>query len=388
MRNALVLLATSCALFSVAGCPGRPIGPGNTDAGVTWYDSGAGVDGDIAADRAAGADRMTGVDRGCPAGQIEDGNGQCRTICSGEQQCEEDERCNLALGLCEPLPAGTCDPSQCQEGFVCPEPGTYDAGVGDGGSVACVPSDGYCRDDSDCNFTQRCDQYRCVSRAGDVVMTCTVDADCGLMMTCQWGVCVGCIDDLQCQLVDPEASCVMGTCIRGPAATAAECFGAECPDGTRCNPQTGQCEPSCTSDDDCGPGQICAPVLNRCTTDPGCTDNSDCGGNLTCAGAGLLQSGLCVGCGDSEPCPSGLRCVLSVCFPDGAASPCDDVTCPQDELCDPQNGACYPANGTCVDDSDCRPGHSCSFLHLCTGCSLDGDCRPDQRCILATCVPI
>jgi len=57
-------------------------------------------------------------------------------------------------------------------------------------------------------------------------------------------------------------------------------------------------------------------------------------------------------------------------------------------ICDPANGSCYPSNGTCVDATDCRPGYSCGFLHLCTGCTVDGDCRANQRCLLATCIPI
>jgi len=388
MQHTSELLFASCALLITAGCPGRAIGPGTGgDAASPLYDGGPGVDGSVGTDRGS-SDRAPGVDRGCRPGQIVDGHGQCRTTCSAEQQCVDGERCNPVLGLCEPLPSGSCDPSRCQIGFVCPEPGTYDAGVGDAGPVACVPSDGYCREDQDCSFTERCDQSRCISRAGDVVMTCTVDAECGLLMTCKLGVCVGCLDDLQCSLVVAGSKCVAGTCIKGAAATAAQCFGAQCADGTRCNPQTGECEPSCTSDADCDAGQICAPVVNSCVTDPGCTQDSDCGGNLTCAGAGLLQSGICIGCSDTEPCPVGLSCVMTACFPTGTASPCDNVTCPQNELCDSQNGSCYPSNGTCSDATDCRPGYSCSFVHLCSGCSVDSDCRPNQRCLLATCLPL
>jgi hypothetical protein len=221
---------------------------------------------------------------------------------------------------------------------------------------------------------------------GDIVQTCNGGGDCGVGMTCQLGICIGCITDLQCILLDPDAQCILGTCVLQDIGPVGKCLTTQCPTGTRCNLTNGQCEPTCADDGDCNTGEICAPVVNRCITDPGCTDNSDCGTGLTCIDA--LGSGICTGCTDTVLCKAGLRCVFGACLPGPAASLCDSVTCNTDELCDPADGSCYPADGTCQDASDCRTGQTCNFLHLCSGCSADGDCRPDLRCLFGTCAPI
>ncbi len=322
----------------------------------------------------------------CDEGLVEDGLGVCRTPCEAQEDCPDGEACQVSVGLCLPAVSVTCNPDACPEGTVCPP---------DGG-VECVPViEGLCESDDDCDFGFYCEDSECVSRAGEVVQTCAADAECGPLMTCQFGVCVGCLDDLQCGL---GGKCVLGTCVVAELGPAGECLTLECADGSRCNPFSGVCEPTCELDDDCDEGQICAPVLNQCIADFGCEANEDC---IT----GSCTLGLCTNCLDGpnpqaeDNCPASTNCVeagvgsavgiSSVCLPsfDGGGDACADVTCGAQELCDPLDGSCYPEDGTCADDGDCREGHDCNFLGFCSGCSVDGDCRPDQSCIFGTCAP-
>ncbi len=315
---------------------------------------------------------------GCPAGFVRDGFGACIKSCATTAECADPELiCNTQVGLCVPKPPDeVCDPLNCGPGMQCPPPG---------GGVDCVPIPGWCDEDGDCAFGERCDtpNHVCVSRAGDVVMVCQDNQDCadqgGLLLTCQAGVCIGCLDDLQC---GSGGKCVLGTCVIADLGPAGNCINLQCPDGQRCSLVTGICEVICQSDEDCLETQSCLPVANTCVGKFGCDTVEDCQVPQQCI------AGLCVGCQSDAECKATETCIVGACFPKLGGSACDGVECPPDELCDPQNGACYPANGTCADASDCRPNHTCNFIGLCSGCSVDGDCRPNQRCLLATCLPL
>lgn len=389
------------ALASIlAACPDRSKnsegGGDPADAAVELPDAGT-VDLDAAVppdaaeppDAASPVDAAEPPDAGCAPGQVVDGTGRCRTLCSRDDECASGEACSAVVGMCLPRPVAPCNPARCPQGYVCPD---LDGGSlpPDAGNNGCVPGPGYCAGDRDCPFTERCQDHRCISRAGDIVQVCGGDAGCPVMMQCQFGVCVGCLADIQCQLSNPDSRCLYGTCVTSTVGNAVDCLTKQCAEGTRCNPQSGQCEPTCASSADCNvdAGQMCAPLVNRCIVDFGCTGNEQCGDGLTCSGLELgLATGVCTGCSDAVPCRPGLTCVLSSCFPDMGSSACAGVTCPGTELCDSTTGACYPANGSCQDNADCRTGHTCNFLHLCSGCSVDNDCRPDQHCIVGTCVP-
>lgn len=319
-------------------------------------------------------------DSACLANELLDGSGICRVVCTGQSDCPDDFACEVAAGLCLPAEVVTCNPADCDEGFVCPP----------NGDIACVAvdsQDGLCAADGDCPFGYKCENAECVSRAGDIVQTCTLDSECGFAMTCQLGVCFGCLDDLQC---GAGGQCVAGTCIVADLGPAGECLGLACPNGQRCNPTSGICEITCAADADCPQDRMCAPVLNQCIDDFRCDDGADCLTN-TC----LLN--ICVGCENDDGCHAGTSCVTvgnlglgGACLPsfDGSGGPCATAECAEDELCDAQDGSCYPSNGTCGGDDDCRPGYDCNFLGLCSGCSVDGDCRVNQRCLLGACVQL
>jgi hypothetical protein len=324
----------------------------------------------------SGTDEIGGDADLCLPGQIRDGYGRCVDPCTSTPECNDpDLICNTQVGLCVPKPPDeVCDPLNCGPGMQCPPPGE---------GVDCVAIPGWCDEDEDCELGERCEENACISRAGDVIMVCETDADCsnqgGILLTCQAGVCIGCIDNLQC---GEGGKCVLGTCVVADLGPAGNCIGLTCPEGTRCSLLTGTCEIICTTDEECGEGKSCLPLANQCVAEFGCDTAEDCQVPQQCI------AGLCVGCASDEECKASETCIVGACFPRLDASVCDSVTCAPDELCDPLNGACYPADGTCADSDDCRPGHTCNFLGLCSGCSVDGDCRPNQRCLLATCIQI
>ena len=325
----------------------------------------------------------------CDDGYIRDGFGSCRKVCATTADCGDLAlECEPNVGLCMPAADVHCDPDSCAPGTVCPPDG----------SVDCVPVDsqpGLCASDADCDLASRCDNGTCVSRVGDVVKTCTTDTDCNILagipsgMTCQLGVCLGCLEDIQC---GATGKCVMGTCIIADLGTAGNCIGLTCNTGERCNPTTGACEVTCdpaVSPSACPDGKKCAPILNQCVDNYGCATDADCRADLL----QVCLVGLCVGCTADGDCKTSEKCVgggiAGVCFPSfQAADPCAQVTCAANQSCDPQNGSCYPSNGTCASAADCRPGYTCNFFGLCSGCSVDADCRPAQRCLLSTCIPM
>ena len=317
----------------------------------------------------------------CPVGQEMIGDGVCATPCVDSSECAADDYCPATTGYCAPRVA--CDPAACAADHMCPAAGSPE----DDGSGACIPIPPECVEDRDCALGERCEGGECISRAGDVVATCADRSECPLGMDCQMGICVGCLDDLQCKLFGAGDKCVLGTCITG--GTALACLDANCPSGTQCNPTTGICETTCASDADCEAGEICGPLVNLCVTDPGCVADADCGTGLTCTTGPGFENGVCTGCSDTVSCPTGLRCVLSSCLPDlGGADACEGIACPTGYLCDALDGSCYPENGSCGSNADCRPGHTCTIIGMCAGCSTDTDCRINQSCLFGTCAPI
>ncbi|MCK5689025.1 hypothetical protein KAI87_07140 [Myxococcota bacterium] len=325
-------------------------------------------------DNTAGDDDTTLPDDSeCEADEVEDGAGNCHLACSADEDCGSiDFICSDEFGFCIDRPV--CNPALCSTGFTCPTDGGYD----------CVALPGWCASDDDCGLTERCEDHACISRAGDIIATCEEDGDCGFGMTCQFGVCVGCIDDLQCceDIFNCDgARCVAGTCIVADIPPAVDCLSVDCPDGEKCDLTTGICQPTCESDDDCGEGQTCAPVINQCKAEFGCETGEDC---IT----GECQLNLCIGCLDDSMCRDSESCSVGVCFPklDESIDYCEGITCGSGELCDSVDGSCYPADGTCDNDDHCRGAQTCNMLSFCTGCSVEQDCRPGQQCTLSMCV--
>ena len=324
-------------------------------------------------------------DDDCGFGQELNADGECVPRCFFDQ-CPPGYTCNEATDLCEPDSdaddedatgdddtgdqEGPCDPANCPEGYTCPD---------DQSSSECVPvEDGGCAGVFDCEFGETCVEGQCQPLGGELVTVCSDDGDCPLLMTCQMGVCVGCLDDLMCA---GDARCVLGVCVEADLGTAGDCINMECSEGQACNWQTGVCEPTCSEDADCPEEEFCSAITQFCTPEFRCETDADCT-------TGSCVGGVCVGCTDDTDCQQGLTCTFGACLPNPVGSdPCSAANCDEaTEACDPLDGSCYPADGTCSSDDECREVHDCSIFGVCTGCEVDGDCRPDQRCILSACV--
>ena len=194
VRFKSVIFAMIC-LCGVVACVAPPYeAPGSETSEGENSDS---------ADSANGTDESSGEtetsddseDDDCGFGQEMNAAGECRTRCFFDQ-CPPGFTCDETSDLCEPdsdssddtpEEEGPCDPENCPEGYTCPD---------DASSSECVPvDDGGCQGAFDCQFGETCVDGQCQPLGGDLVTVCTTDGDCPLLMTCQMGVCVGCLDD-------------------------------------------------------------------------------------------------------------------------------------------------------------------------------------------------
>lgn len=142
----------------------------------------------------------------------------------------------------------------------------------------------------------------------------------------------------------PEYDCPQPPCCLGDSdctMTGATCAppGTDYPCGI-CDPDPG----NCTSDQDCGTGDICEPVPCTCSGAshcvPGCTQPADCGVGTTCSGGDHPRCAPSACGGPSAPCPPDFDCDGGAC----ARRPCtSDLEC--DHFC--VQDQCYDSFGVC-----------------------------------------
>ena len=159
------------------------------------------------------------------------------------------------------------------------------------------------------------------------------------------------------------------TCPEGTTCNpdTGECVGCleECAEGQYCD-ETGECLDGCGDDADC-PGQLCDPDTHTCED---CVEDGDCEVGFVCT-----PDGDCApGCSDVQPCPSGLNCCGDICYDlQSDADNCGDCgnVCP--ELAN-ATVACQAATCQFV---DCDEGYADCNLDQSDGCEHDlatGDC--------------
>jgi hypothetical protein len=222
---------------------------------------------------------------------------------------------------------------------------------------------------------------RCGSR-------CESDHDCAAWFTCQNGVCAGC------------STCPAGqmcsSVLRGPVGVS----GGECPLGTYattseetggvivvggcqgielCRECVGPCA-DCTSNSQCGQGQVCAD--GRCVA---CSSDGQCGPSAKCE---PTHTGTQCTCFETKDCAPGESCQSRVCTPLPTPS-CYGLMPP---ACAPGQACIGGACGACSTFEDCNTasfgaqlsGLTC-IAGVCSACTANSQCGGGEACVQGTC---
>jgi len=136
-----------------------------------------------------------------------------------------------------------------------------------------------------------------------------------------------------------------------------------CPEGTVCDPDTGECV-GCITGDDCAEGQYCDTVTQQC--EDGCADDSECPDQLCDP-----DTHECVDCTEDDQCEPG-----SVCGPDGTCVPgCSETQfCPAGLQC--CTGACLDTQTDLANCGAC--GEACPGIDNATVVCAAGVCEFDM----------
>lgn len=201
--------------------------------------------------------------------------------------------------------------------------------------------------------------------------SCTTSADCpeSAQAYCSATLltCVACLDDTNCAV--GFVCGADGTCQPGCRSDQDRCPLLQfCRAGAGCVP--------CTTDHQCGPGQVCSSATNSCVD--GCSSTSQpCPLGLVCD----VSLGHCVACLGNGDCrspqapfcsPAAHTCVSCVLGTD-----CRDPLRP---VCDPQTGTCV----ACTADPDCPLGDVCRNQVCVAGCTATHGCPAGATCNAAT----
>lgn len=374
--------------------------------------------------------------------------GECAApACNNDGDCMPDEKCvnggcqkwgdvfGCAQGGCVKVNVGdpgnsTCDganPDLCTNGC---QPSNYCCTEADcPGNSHCSGTDWYdcgfgvCNDNHVCGYGDACDKTDCSAQV-DNGYICTMIAKgyggTGWARDLWTGVC-----DNGCSLVQTEdtganpcprciLNCNIETCIGGKQCTISTPTEGACdfdigaPACVIPYPQTtcseDPCTPkTCTSDSECGSGEVC--VNGTCQTGGGgscgtdktcsvggggasCSNNSQCGGgggggkcdtNNTCSADGTGAD-----CSGDTDCTGGSTCNSSgQCVAGGGGSSCtDSSSCPQPSQCG-ANNTCTPGGGgkACTADSECSSGgNTCNSSKQCVSGGGGADCTSDTDC--------
>ena len=282
------------------------------------------------AGKLCGADGCGGQCGSClPEELCVDGECQEPAPCAGPEECTPFV-CDPVTGKC-----GKCtDDSQCAGETVCD--------LADGECVACT-NDDHCPPlhqcvDKECEPLPACgDQGQCPSG-----MICDLDSSVCVPCTpqCEGKSCGPDSCGGMCGLCADTETCSGGVC-QGGDCSAQECFplicnpemgectacegNNQCGADWLCDPVSGNCV-ACVNDGDCPGDQQC--IDSNCAPPPPCQSNEDCPDGKKCD----TQTGLCGGCAP--------KCTNKPCGPDGCGGECG--TCNEGQQCVNWTCVCAP----------------------------------------------
>ena len=328
-------------------------GPEDTNEGEQQDDSDVGAGDEEDAETASGPDSEDDV---VPAGCVSDEE------CVSAHSCETGS-CDLTTGIC--VFSAKADGTPCDDGTLCSEADTCQAGVCLGG-VALECDDGNPCTDDICDPNTGC-VYAFNFGGCDDGNPCTAND------LCVGGVCSGnaaaCDDGNPCTLDQCVPS--SGECIFTPDDTLPCSDGSQCTGGDRC--EGGACIPGeCDACDDANDCTVDSCDEGICKNFP--LEDEPCDDGEVCTSGDICLLAVCVP-GQPDDCDDGNACTVDSCvFGQGCTHEITpDVTCDDGDVCTggglcDTSGECVPA--TFLDCDDANP------------CTVD-DCHPENGCVHA-----
>ena len=318
----------------------------------------------------AAAEKQGGVDGECgPAAAGRDPHNDCPD--EGSTSCQRDGSCDGA-GACRLYPEGVgCGATMCQgntvTGFICNGMGTC---VNDSTGVMCAPylcqaggCSTSCQTDAECLGDFWCNAFLCEPK-GQLGETCTSASGC-LSNFCVDGVCCETECSGQCEACDvagSEGSCEAVT--GDPHGTRPGC---DSPDPACVGACNGANRQTCTFPGDetlCGDTRCDGNVLeaSRCDGQGACVEDTpqDCG-NYACNAEGTACN---TSCSSDDDCSAGSLCATTTgeCG-EGGFTCKDDFTVEETDGtevdCSPyrcEAGSCLES---CTASADCAGGYTC-----------------------------
>ena len=351
--------------------------------------------------------------------------GAAPRVCTAQDQCHVPGVCNPATGMCS-TPA-VANGTACDDGSLCTRSDECTDGVCRGqDAVVCTASD-------ECHAAGVCDPAtgQCSNPLLADGTPCDDGDLCTQADTCQAGVCVGaspvlCAAQDQCHAVgvcDPAT----GQCSNPLLADGTACDdGSLCTTGDACvaGGCVGQPVVTCTAQDQCHVAGVCDPATGTCSN-PAAADGTACDDGNACTRADTCQSGACVGANpivcaaqdqchaagvcdpatgtcsnparaDGAACDDGNACTRADACQGGACVGADPVICTAQDQCHAA-GVCDPATGQCsnpavADGTACDDRSLCTRNDACTAGTCAGEqgvtCMAQDQCHAAgTCDP-
>ena len=346
-------------------------------------------------------------------------------ICNGEGSldCDDDNSCSN--DSCQPDVGCVNSPvtgNLCEDGSLCTENDSCDAGV-------CVGEPVVCNDGNVCTKDLCNPDTGCVFPAEGGAIDCQDGDPCTEGDFCQSGLCKPgspklcddlneCTDDFcnpnsgACETSPNSDTCDDGNpCTTADACANESCVGGpapDCNDGNPCtddscqpfvgciNADNGECQ--CQESEECqDDGNLCngIPICqnNVCVTNPAsiilCSDTEDtfCSKNICQPGSGdcvMTDQPAGVFCTDDDACTQGDECDGNgSCL--GSQVTCDDDNVCTTDSCDVNSGCQYDANSeSCSDGDPCTVDDICQ-LGDCLGTLFD--CNDENICTLDQCIP-
>jgi hypothetical protein len=328
----------------------------------------------------------------CVAGNCVVGNCQQNAECQGQI-------CNTTSHVCQACATSAAGDAACATafgtGYICVSgkcaQGTCHANAdcGTNGQICNASSQcvGCGTDDAACKASYG-NAYICVG-GGCVTGTCHTSGECSTdNKACNAShVCAACTSDAECAGYPQARICDAGACIVGTCHD-----NAGCSDGKIC---TGNTCVACTTDPQCGTGQVC---VNGACTPGNCRDVTPCMATqrvcLSNSCAACANDPQCVaGYGNNHICQSG-KCVAGNCRVKGDCTPTNQICntaqlacgdCTSDTQCVTEYGAGHIClggvctTGTCHTAAMCGTGQLCNqATHTCGGCGTsDAACKTD-----------